>query len=136
MKDGVHKNIVERKSLKPKTRMHPNLTITQHRLLSKRIQKTEIQTFLLLQGYNGDWSLLFFFHWHKASFSFSLATLYCQKERKQNLLLIMPQITSSSLNFVSCFDHSKPRRNLGSFSLFQCGAILCPTNKGLNLAFI
>jgi hypothetical protein len=128
--------MVERKSLRAKTPIHLNLTITQYRLFFKRIQKIEIQTFLLLLGYDGGWSLLFFSHWHKASFSFSLATLCCQEERKLNLLLVAPQITCNSLNFLSCFDCSEPKRNLGSFSLFQCGVVLCPTNKGLNLAFI
>jgi CRISPR/Cas system CSM-associated protein Csm5 (group 7 of RAMP superfamily) len=81
IKDGVHKYSAEKitQTQNTNTPKSHNHTIE---IILKRIQKTGIQTLLLLLGYNDGWSLLFFFHRHKASFSFSLATLYYQEERK------------------------------------------------------
>jgi hypothetical protein len=128
IKDGVHKYSGEKitQTQNPNTPKSPYHIIE---IILKRIQKTGIQTLLLL-GYDDGWSLLFFSHRHKASFSFSLATLCCQEERKHNLLFFF--LGFSLLWLVTVPQASRPKKRKNS----HCAALFCalPT-KALNLAF-
>jgi hypothetical protein len=128
IKDGVHKYSSE----KITQTQNPNTPKSHYHIIEiilKRIQKTGIQTLLLL-GYDDGWSLLFFSHRHKASFSFSLATLCCQEERKHNLLFFF--LCSSLLWLLTVPQALRPKKRKNS----DYAALFCalPT-KALNLAF-
>jgi hypothetical protein len=112
-----YKNIVERKSLRPKIPIHQNLTITQYKLFPKIIQKTKIQTLLLLLGCDGGWSLYFYFTGTRLLF-LSLLLLSVAKKKENKTSHSAPQITSRTLNFLSCFFLTQNQEeNLGLISL-------------------